>query len=247
MSDVLLINISCPECKTTFEIDSNLLGSEGRYVACSECNHQWLQSPPIMSLSSEDAVSAPQLTASLEGIPHISAEEEEALEEKASFFTKQLFLIPVLLSLIFTGLFFGRNDVVRFVPAMERFYNTLGIPAYNIAAFRFQNTQWQIINTGTHRSIEITGNVTNTSNKLLIPPHIQVTLRGKGICQPSSWVDQFLDSEAGEGKTCVIGRWLTTLKEGRLFSGQTSAFKVIYPLTATQLPAEVLLKFVNKN
>ncbi|HCI48361.1 MAG: hypothetical protein A2621_03510 [Alphaproteobacteria bacterium RIFCSPHIGHO2_01_FULL_41_14] len=245
MAENLLITISCPECTTPFEIEGDLLGTEGRYVACSECDHQWFQYPPAPKKGTSDEATLE----TQEDIPLIavSDQEEEYLEEKASFFTKQLFLIPVLLGLIFTGLFFGRNDVVRFVPGMERVYTALGISAYNIAAFRFHNTQWQVINNGMHRSLEITGSVTNTSDKLLTPPCIQVTLRGQGVCQPLSWVDQFLDLEQNENKTCTIGKWMTHLKEGRLFSGQTCSFKVSYPLTTIQLPTEVLLKFVNKN
>lgn len=248
----ILINIVCPECNTTFEIDSNLLGQEGRYVSCSECDHQWFQYiPPVQEKKTSENLVDNQtvLTSVASDIPPINELEieDETFQEKASFITSQLFLIPVLLSLIFTGLFFGRNEIVRLVPGTEKFYNALGISAYNISAFRFHNTQWQLINNGTHRSIEIMGNVTNTSNKLLTPPCIQVTLKGKGVCQASSWMDQFFESEQNENKTCTIGKWITHLKEGRLFSGQTCSFKVTYPLTATQLPTEVLLKFVNRN
>lgn len=251
MTETVLINIVCPECSTSFEIEAEQLGEEGRYVACSQCDHQWFQPAPALPESGPLLLEENEnsLNSTFPDTPPLDQleMEEDIFQEKASFFTSQLFLIPVMLCLLFTGLFFGRNEVVRYVPAMAKFYGALGISAYNISAFRFHGTQWQLINDGAHRSIEITGHVTNTSDKLLTPPCIQVTLKGRGVCQAPSWVDQLLGYEQTENKTCTIAKWMTYLKEGRLFSGQTCSFKATYALTATQFPTEVLLKFVNKN
>ncbi|MFN7662314.1 MAG: MJ0042-type zinc finger domain-containing protein [Alphaproteobacteria bacterium] len=248
-----LVHIVCPECSTSFEIEADQLGSEGRYVACSQCDHQWFQAPvldpipPTQVLSDIESVpEGLEDKSSMDSIPPLDhLDEEEIFEEKASFFTSQLFLVPVLLSLIFTGLFFARNEIVRFIPSMARFYSTLGIPAYNMNAFKFHDTQWQLINNGNQYMIEVTGRVTNTSDKLLPPPSIQVTLRGQGICQALSWTDQLFNSSQGDSKSCIISRWITQLKEGRLFSGQTCFFKTTQSLRTDQMPIEVLLKFIN--
>ena len=251
MTETVLIDIICPECSTSFEIELELLGEEGRYVACSQCDHQWFQPVPLAQDQTPSLLEETQNSLESEFVdtPPIDQLEleEDIFQEKASFLTSQIFLIPVILCLIFTGLFFGRNDVVRYVPSMAKFYSALGISAYNISAFRFHGTQWQLINNGTHRSIEVTGSVTNASDKLLTPPCIQVTLKVRGVCQALSWTDQLLNSEQNKNETCTIGKWMTYLKEGRLFSGQTCSFKVTYALTSTQIPTEVLLKFVNKN
>ena len=33
--------ISCPACNKNFEINSNLIHSEGRSLQCGSCNHKW--------------------------------------------------------------------------------------------------------------------------------------------------------------------------------------------------------------
>tara|TARA_Y100000022_G_C12906408_1_gene220844 strand:- start:67 stop:294 length:228 start_codon:yes stop_codon:yes gene_type:complete len=35
------IHITCPNCKKTFEVEGNLIPSEGREVKCSGCNIIW--------------------------------------------------------------------------------------------------------------------------------------------------------------------------------------------------------------
>ena len=35
------IHITCPNCKKTFEVEDNLIPSEGREVKCSACNIIW--------------------------------------------------------------------------------------------------------------------------------------------------------------------------------------------------------------
>ena len=35
------IYITCPNCKKTFEVEDNLIPSEGREVKCSACNIIW--------------------------------------------------------------------------------------------------------------------------------------------------------------------------------------------------------------
>lgn len=142
-------------------------------------------------------------------------------------------------------MFFGRNEVVRFLPASEKLYNTLGISTYNIGAFRFHKPNWQIVETGNLKSITVSGQVINTSDRLLPPPAIQVTLRGRGICKSLSWADQIFNQDKGNDGACTLSRWTFRLKEGRLFSGQTSTFEMTYPVGLNQKPSEVLLKFVN--
>jgi predicted Zn finger-like uncharacterized protein len=247
MSEISSISLQCPECSTSFDLDPSLLGQEGRDVSCSECNHTWFQ-PALENPKEEEPPLQEDLPETEEEEPPITEEEEgDILREKASFITSQFFLFPVLCSLLFTGLFFGRNDVIRFVPKMEKFYNALGISVYDMAAFRFQNTQWRLINNGSHQSVEISGNVLNKSDKLLTPPSIQITLRGKGMCQSISWADQVFNNEQKWGKICTLSKWSVRLKEGRLFSGQSGSFKSTHPLASNQEPTEILLKFISKD
>ncbi|MDC0348821.1 zinc-ribbon domain-containing protein [Alphaproteobacteria bacterium] len=251
MSENSSISLQCPECSTSFDLDPSLLGQKGRDVSCSECSHTWFQPSPESQREEKpplqiDLPETEELPTSEE--PPITAEEEgDILREKASFITSQFFLFPVLCCLLFTGLFFGRNDVIRFIPKAEKFYNALGISVYNMDAFRFHNTQWRLINNGSHQSVEIIGNVLNKSDKLLTPPSIQITLRGKGMCQSISWTDQLFNNEQKWGKICTLSKWTIRLKEGRLFSGQSGSFKSAHPLASNQEPTEVLLKFISKD
>ena len=243
------LTIICPECKADFDISSDLLGKDGRNVACSECHYEWFEkgNREPYSPSYEDH---PHETTHDHAPPPISGlnavEEGEELREKVSFFTSQVFLVPILGGLLFTGLFFGRNEVVRYAPSMEKMYSSLGISTYNLTAFRFQKAEWQVEESGQHKSITVSGHVLNKSNRLLTAPAIQVTARGHGICQSLSWKDQLFNNEQGGNKMCVIGKWTFRLREGRLFSGQTSAFDLSFPLGLNQQP-QVLLKFIGND
>jgi predicted Zn finger-like uncharacterized protein len=46
--------LTCPHCETKFELDSALLGDEGRKVKCSSCAEVWFQEPAPESKQSED-------------------------------------------------------------------------------------------------------------------------------------------------------------------------------------------------
>lgn len=37
-----LKTLTCPSCKTTFRIDAEAVGSDGRMVRCAACKHQWM-------------------------------------------------------------------------------------------------------------------------------------------------------------------------------------------------------------
>ena len=40
--------ISCTQCDKKFEIESNLIPSEGRLLQCSSCNHKWFYKRDIL-------------------------------------------------------------------------------------------------------------------------------------------------------------------------------------------------------
>ena len=43
--------ISCTQCDKKFEIESNLIPSEGRLLQCSSCNHQWFYKKNVLKKS----------------------------------------------------------------------------------------------------------------------------------------------------------------------------------------------------
>lgn len=251
------IHIVCPQCRSGFDVDAEAIGPNGRTLMCSECEHRWFyqhdaEAPALdeHTPSTEEEIPAPEPEVDTQEKPPIieaATPEAEggAIREKVSFFTTQMFLVPIILGLLFTVMFFARNEVVRFLPASEKFYSALGISTYNIGAFRFHKPGWKVVETGNLKSITVSGRVINTSERLLPPPAIQVTLRGHGICKTLSWTDQIFNQNKGSDGSCTLSRWTFRLKEGRLFSGQTSSFEMTYPVGLNQKPSEVLLKFVN--
>jgi hypothetical protein len=235
-------------------------------VACAECNHQWFEQPATsqkdVSQEQED-VSTPKPTPveftdtkaeekdpAPEGPPihNLTAHTEtEVVRERVASFTTQVMMIPVLAGLLFTGLFFGRNDIVRLLPATAIVYKLLGIATYDLSAFRFQKPEWTISENGNHKTINVAGHVINTSDRLLAAPAVQVTLKGKGMCKPPSWIEQLFNARQNNKNLCTLSKWTFRLREGRLFSGQTSSFNMTYPIGLHQDPQEVLLKFIGTN
>lgn len=242
-------HILCPSCGASFDIEAQALGAHGRTVACSECHYQWFEQPHIPHVESKDLEEDPRDTilASADAPPihNLTLEAEtQAVREKVSFFTTQIFMIPIVAGLLFTGLFFGRNDIIRFAPGTEALYKMLGITTYNLSAFRFQKPEWQISENTAHKTITISGHVLNTSDRLLAAPTVQVTLKGRGVCKTPTWTDQIFNRTQGDENLCTLSKWTFRLREGRLFSGQTSSFNMTYPIGLSQQPQEVLLKFI---
>ena len=46
--------ISCTQCDKKFEIESNLIPSEGRLLQCSSCNHKWFYKKKIEKIPTDN-------------------------------------------------------------------------------------------------------------------------------------------------------------------------------------------------
>ena len=46
--------ISCTQCDKKFEIESNLIPSEGRLLQCSSCNHKWFYKKKIEKIATDN-------------------------------------------------------------------------------------------------------------------------------------------------------------------------------------------------
>ena len=46
--------ISCTQCDKKFEIDSNLIPSDGRLLQCSSCNHKWFYKKKIEKIATDN-------------------------------------------------------------------------------------------------------------------------------------------------------------------------------------------------
>lgn len=246
-------HILCPSCGADFDIETQALGPHGRTVACSECHYQWFEQPHTSDTPEKEKPKALEeddgatrlASADAPPIHNLTPDAQtDIIREKVSFFTTQVFMVPIVAGLLFTGLFFGRNDIIRFAPSTETLYKALGITTYNLSAFRFQKPEWQISENTAHKTITISGHVLNTSDRLLTAPAVQVTLKGRGICRTPTWTDQIFNRTHGGENLCTLSKWTFRLREGRLFSGQTSSFNMTYPIGLNQHPQEVLLKFI---
>ena len=46
--------ISCAQCDKKFEIESNLIPSEGRLLQCSSCNHKWFHKKKAEKITTDN-------------------------------------------------------------------------------------------------------------------------------------------------------------------------------------------------
>ncbi|UNM06125.1 MAG: zinc-ribbon domain-containing protein [Holosporaceae bacterium] len=111
------IHIVCPQCRSGFDVDAEAIGPNGRTLMCSECEHRWFyqhdaEAPALdeHTPSTEEEIPAPEPEVDTQEKPPIieaATPEAEggAIREKVSFFTTQMFLVPIILGLLFTVMF----------------------------------------------------------------------------------------------------------------------------------------------
>jgi predicted Zn finger-like uncharacterized protein len=141
------MNLTCPSCATTFVVETQQLGPVGRQVRCGNCGNSWYQAPTDEADETESAA-APGAAAAAGGAESPQAErrerpEKERLEKpgrrrppkvprprdgggRASLLLGWLLFLAVIGGLA-SGLYYGRDQVVRLVPAAAALYELAGL------------------------------------------------------------------------------------------------------------------------
>lgn len=198
--------VICPNCLKRYMLDDNLLPQEGRQVRCIACHHVWRQVPDV-----EPIMSGP----SLRGIANEPFEVSLSPERKSGWVVWSL-LFAIVLSLV-SAMTFGRDLVVKHWPQTERYYELVGLQvSLPGAGLSIANASSLIHADGQTHSIQITGDVINTSERVRAIPRLKIKLMGQAP-HPKC-----LESQE-EG--CVIDQWEYKLSESYLLPGEQIHFE----------------------
>ena len=126
--------IECPNCNKKFEIDQNLVPTEGRLLQCGSCSHKWFFKLDIVEGKNEEKIKTkikPNLEISKED-KNLSLNTESEIETDLTIKTKKkdkvkINYLNILLVIIIT--------FVAFILVLDTFKNQLTSIFPNISFF----------------------------------------------------------------------------------------------------------------
>ncbi len=126
--------IECPNCNKKFEIDQNLVPTEGRLLQCGSCSHKWFFKLDIVEEKNEEKIKTkvkPNLEISKED-KNLSLNTESEIETELTIKTKKkdkvkINYLNILLVIIIT--------FVAFIIVLDTFKNQLTWIFPNISFF----------------------------------------------------------------------------------------------------------------
>jgi predicted Zn finger-like uncharacterized protein len=127
--------ITCPNCDTNFKVQADVITADGRFVRCSNCNHEWLEQGDNTSLHLPSE--SPQLDAASTLTTNAQSElpsSEKVKPEQIPFLRRKhmRYLTPILaakLVFIFMSLLaiYYHEQIIEKLPLTEQWYADLGI------------------------------------------------------------------------------------------------------------------------
>ena len=126
--------IKCPNCNKKFEIDQNLVPTEGRLLQCGSCSHKWFFKIDIVEEKNEEKIKTkvkPNLEISKED-KNLSLNTESEIETELTIKTKKkdkvkINYLNILLVIIIT--------FIAFILVLDTFKNQLTSIFPNISFF----------------------------------------------------------------------------------------------------------------
>ncbi|HEX4112672.1 MAG TPA: DUF3426 domain-containing protein [Stellaceae bacterium] len=201
--------VTCPACATRYLVDPRALGVTGRSVRCTQCRHVWPQSPPEDAPRRVDlptrggspsppprALPAPPALAAMPAMAGAHAggamprqfSYPGGLAETVARGGSPLVILLVVI-LVLGGLWWGRNTIVQYIPALGGVYSALGLaeggdPSRDLE-FRQVTSDRQQENG--RATLVIHGEVANISHDARRVPPLRITLQDAARHAVKSW------------------------------------------------------------
>jgi hypothetical protein len=188
-------------------LDEALLPPEGRQVRCIACNHVWRQ--------------IPEATTHINNSPFIGSIDPAlqinvSSEHQSSWLGWVLFF--VLLTSCISTIIFGRNFIVTYWPAGEKYYELIGLQVtLPGTGLTIANASSQIQQEGPIDIIRVMGSIVNTSDRIRTIPPLKIKLIGDASHQ------NCLEKYKSEG--CILDYWEHRLSEQSLLPGEKIRFE----------------------
>ncbi len=208
--------VTCPECAQKFKVPDKALGTKGRKLKCSNCEHKWHQMPkpkakPKPKRPETEEEFAPEQDADLdapleEGLGEDRMEAGEAMDPPplgdVSRFRPMtgadadrkrrpvvLYVLLALAVAIPAGLLAGRTSLVHAWPASALLYETIGMPVPVPGEdLVLQNVYVDRRQEGTVEVLVVHGEIRNPGDGMVSLPSLRATVLDEGGQTLASWL-----------------------------------------------------------
>lgn len=187
--------ITCPNCRTRFQIRPSSLGEKGRNVRCSSCGNRWFvepfpepaaPAPPAPEPVPTSPAPAPEPAAAApppppEPTPLSTAPPRPSARRatsRGSGIAGWLVLAVVALALV--GAVVARNAIVATVPAALPIYRLVGLPVTLELGLAFRDLGSSRRDTATGSTVLVTGTIVNTTGREVRVPRLRIALLDQG-------------------------------------------------------------------
>lgn len=209
--------VTCPKCEQKFKVPDKALGTKGRKLKCSSCEHKWHQMPkpkakpkpaPEESLPGEempsqatddvleeapgsdsmDAGMGPEIDPPpLGDVSRFRANRGGESEKKSRPYI--LYALLVLAVAIPAGLLVARTTLVHAWPASALLYETVGLPVPVPGEdLVLQNVYVERRQEGTVEVLVVHGEIRNPGDRMISLPALRATVMGDGGGTLASWL-----------------------------------------------------------
>ena len=198
--------VTCSKCEKRYVVDPRALGTPGRRVRCSNCQHTWFESVPEEALPAIEVPPLPQTPP----VVRTAATDEPAAErrvqlpavprQRAGMVWLSWGAIGAAIVIAIGTLVAERRNIMNATPFTARLYTLVGLgPAVPGQGLELQQvTPSRGVDNGVP-TLAINGQVANVSGSPRPVPKLKVTLRDADNKELQSWVVSVTDQPLAPG------------------------------------------------
>ncbi len=206
------MHLNCPSCDSRFVIDPAALGPSGRKVRCGRCGHAWHaepgaaeaagQSPPPAPLQAPEPAApedtAPDDTAPDDPMPKLAAFDETQQrshaerppppEGKRRSGAGGWLLVSAVVAILAAGVFFGRQQIMAWVPETTGLYAMVGLASADPASvleLELGNSERRLVDG--EQTLFVEGRIVNPTGRPQDVPPLVATLIDSGGAELKRW------------------------------------------------------------
>jgi predicted Zn finger-like uncharacterized protein len=190
--------ITCPNCRTRFQLPPSSLGPRGRNVRCSSCGNRWFVEPfpepagpaAVPFEAPAPVVDPAPVAAPPEPAPPVPTVEPTPLTTAPAIVPTRRaqrrgngvagWLTLALVVLLLVGAVVGRNLIVGVLPAAIPIYERLGLPVTVQLGLAFRDLGSARHDEAGSSTVVVTGTIVNTAGREVRVPKLRIALLDEG-------------------------------------------------------------------
>jgi len=199
------MHLSCPSCDSTFLVDPDQIGSDGRHVRCGSCGHDWFQ-----AAAPDEGAGVADEPGADEASPQAAEPAQKAPESPprkrlptpppppsraASGVAIGWVLFLLVLAALAAGGYFGRAQIVAAIPASADLYRLVGLEVDSRVGGGLELREIKSVRrlVEGERLVVIEGKVANISDKPQSVPPLRASLTDAQGERVDEWTFQAAD------------------------------------------------------